>query len=153
MSGVHIKNNYTKFLEQCLSTSERSKDSQSRELDKKIHNLETEVNGKRNTVNKRYCWQAVKEITVDNGAIDGVIVKEHIKKYGGHFGKPAMEDEIGKGFKLKSQVEIILKNDSLAGSEGPTKDKFEDFDNLNKKFSVRIIEINDKSKDQECEDG
>ncbi|PKY42955.1 hypothetical protein RhiirA4_456856 [Rhizophagus irregularis] len=68
---------------------------------------------------ERYCLQAVKEITVDNGAIDGVIVKEHIKKYGGHFGKndmmnavykPAMEDKIGKGFKLKSQDEIILKN-------------------------------------------
>ncbi|RGB31321.1 hypothetical protein C1646_764208 [Rhizophagus diaphanus] len=36
-------------------------------------------------------------------------------------------------------VQFYEATDSLAGSESPTKDKIEDFDNLNKKFSERII--------------
>lgn len=34
-------------------------------------------------INKRSCWQAIKKITIDNGANNEAIIKEYIKKYGG----------------------------------------------------------------------
>jgi hypothetical protein len=38
-------------------------------------------------INKKFCWQAIKKIMIDNGVTDGMIIKEHIKKYDGHFRK------------------------------------------------------------------
>lgn len=75
-------------------------------------------------INRKFSWKAVKRITIDKEVTDGTIIKEHIKKYGGHFGniikinklkyiliyfdnendmmnavyKSGMEYEIGKGF-------------------------------------------------------
>ncbi|PKK62587.1 hypothetical protein RhiirC2_790156 [Rhizophagus irregularis] len=75
--------------------------------------------------------------------MDGTIIKEHIKKYGGHFGN------IIKINKLK-YILIYFDNENdmmnavyKSGMEyeigkGPNYDKVEDFNN----FSDRIIEIN-----------
>lgn len=34
-----------------------------------------------------YSWQAVKKVKIDNEKSDNIIIKEHVRTYGGHFSK------------------------------------------------------------------
>ncbi|GBC32224.1 uncharacterized protein OCT59_012713 [Rhizophagus irregularis] len=106
-------------------------------------------------INKKFCWQACKQISIRNKTTDGT------------------EDELGKGLQLKSQDELIGKDgtfrfrrihktkpnngmsdkfkdeqihdtrNSLRNQKELGNDKIATFNNLNEVFSGRIDRINE----------
>ncbi|CAB4430987.1 unnamed protein product [Rhizophagus irregularis] len=104
-----------------------------------------------------YSWQAVKRAKIDNEKSDDIIIKEHVRTYGGHFSKiirinkviysnifnnendlmkaiydSAIKDDLGLGLRIKTQDNIISKNGSLENGELQRRQK----------FSGRINELN-----------
>ncbi|PKC05099.1 hypothetical protein RhiirA5_421354 [Rhizophagus irregularis] len=65
-----------------------------------------------------YSWQAVKKVKIDNEKSDDIIIKEHVRTYGGHYSK------IIRINKIKTQDKIISKNGSLENGELQRRQKF-----------------------------